>query len=104
MIVGGKHYRSIWPDPADPAIIRIINQHKLPFEFRIDGITSSQETLDAIRSMKIRGAPLIGVAGAFGLSFACMESAGRKDWKQAVLGRANLIRSARPTAGTWHGR
>jgi methylthioribose-1-phosphate isomerase len=98
MIVGGNHYQSIWPDPGNPEIIRIIDQNRLPFEFRIDEITTSKQAHYAIRTMKIRGAPLIGVTGAFGVYLACLEARRNKDWKKFVEDRALLIRSARPTA------
>ena len=98
MIVKGKHYQAIWPDPEDPGIIRIVNQHRLPFEFKIDEITSSQQTLEAISSMKVRGAPLIGVTAAFGVYLACLEAGGEKNWRKYVSQRAKLIGTARPTA------
>ena len=98
MIVSGKHYQSIWPDPRDPGVIRVIDQLKLPFEFRIARVSSSRQALDAIRRMKVRGAPLIGVTGAFGMSLACRESAEKKEWKRAMEASAELFRDARPTA------
>jgi methylthioribose-1-phosphate isomerase len=98
MIVGGNHYQSIWPDPGNPEIIRIIDQNRLPFEFRIDEISNSKQAHYAIRTMKIRGAPLIGVTGAFGVYLACLEAGSNKNWKKLVGDRALLIRSARPTA------
>lgn len=98
MIVAGKPYQAIWPDPLDPEVIRIVDQNRLPFEFRIAAITSSEQALDAIRDMKVRGAPLIGVTGAYGVYLACIESRNRKEGIGYITERAGVIRSARPTA------
>ncbi len=98
MNVGGKPYQSIWPDPANPERIKIVNQNLLPFEFRIDEIRSSQQALDAIRTMTVRGAPLIGVTGAFGIYLASLEARKRKDSLAYLSSRAGMLRSARPTA------
>ena len=34
MRIGGTHYRAIWMD-KDPAVIKVIDQRKLPFEFKV---------------------------------------------------------------------
>ena len=98
MIVGGKPYQSIWPDPSNPEVIKIINQNLLPVEFRIDEIRSSEEALKAIESMKVRGAPLIGICGAFGVYMACLEAGKKQEGMDCVRKRAELLASARPTA------
>jgi methylthioribose-1-phosphate isomerase len=98
MIVAGKHFQSLWPDPGNPGIFRIIDQHKLPFEFSIREISSSRQAHEAIRTMMVRGAPLIGVTAAFGMSLACLEAAEKKNWRKTIAVSAALFRSARPTA------
>ncbi len=98
MIVEGKPYQAIWPDPLIPGLIKIIDQNHLPFEFRIEELTSSGQVVDAIRTMKVRGAPLIGVAGAFGIYLACLESKEAGDREKYILEQAGIIRAARPTA------
>lgn len=98
MIVAGQPYQAIWPDPSNPEVIKIINQNKLPFEFRIDELTSSEQLHEAILTMKVRGAPLIGVCGAFGVYLACLEARQKKDWKNFIYKRAEILKSARPTA------
>ena len=59
MKVDGKHYRSIWLD-ADGWSVCAIDQRRLPHEFVLAKITTCEEAADAIRSMLVRGAPLIG--------------------------------------------
>ncbi|MFC2112988.1 S-methyl-5-thioribose-1-phosphate isomerase [Bacteroidota bacterium] len=98
MNVGGKPYQSIWPDPLDPELIKFVNQHLLPFEFRIDDLRTSGDALMAIRDMKVRGAPLIGVAGAFGVYLACLEAGSSGKGDDYLLTRAGQLRSSRPTA------
>ena len=98
MIVGGKPYQSIWTDPTNPEVVRIINQNLLPFEFRVDTIRSPEQSLEAIRTMKVRGAPLIGICAAFGVYLACLEAGHHKDPEKYISQRAEELRSARPTA------
>lgn len=98
MIVGGKAYQSIWPDPSNNEVVMIINQHLLPFEFRVDKISSSVQAMESIRTMKVRGAPLIGICGAFGLYMACLEARHKKDGEKYISEHAEMLKSARPTA------
>ncbi len=98
MIVNGKPYQSIWTDPSNDEVVMIINQHLLPFEFRIDEISSSAQVMEAIRTMKVRGAPLIGICGAFGIYMACLEAKHKKDGEKYISEYAEMLKSARPTA------
>ena len=96
MLVNGKPYQSIWMDDHDR--IFYIDQEVLPFEFRIEEMQSSVDSHEMIRSMKVRGAPLIGVTAALGLFLACRESRHQPDPSLYVRQQAALIRDARPTA------
>lgn len=98
MLINGKSYQTIWLDTSEPARIQYINQEVLPFEFRIEDMQSSADSYEMIRRMKIRGAPLIGVTAALGIYLACLESKQHPDPQEYISGRANLIRTARPTA------
>ena len=102
MIVKGKSYQSIWLDENDDSTVRYINQLLLPFEFRVDMLRSSGDVVDAIKEMKVRGAPLIGAAAAFGVYLACREAAtgeGRpKDPLEYIRLKADEIIKTRPTA------
>jgi methylthioribose-1-phosphate isomerase len=93
MKVDGKPFRSIWVE-ADGWTVAAIDQRRLPHEFVIARMTDCAEVADAIRSMLIRGAPLIGVTAAYGVALAM-----RHDASDAALDRACAILIAtRPTA------
>ena len=92
MKVDGVAWRSIAED--GPHAVRIVDQTRLPFAFatlRVDGVDGIAE---AIRSMKLRGAPLIGVAAAYGLALAMQ----RDSADAALAGAHAMLLSTRPTA------
>ena len=98
MLVKGKPYQTIWMDQSDQDRIRYINQDILPFEFRIEEMHSSADGYDMIRTMKVRGAPLIGVTAAFGIYMACLEARQQPSPLAYLMKQAAMIREARPTA------
>ncbi len=63
MNVGGKAYRTIW-QREDGRTVEIIDQTRLPHEFVTVVLRTLDDAVDAIRSMQVRGAPLIGVTAA----------------------------------------
>src|SRR4051812_44096738 len=73
MKIAGTHYRTIWPlfaqggEPGSTAKVRVIDQTRLPFTFATLDLTSGDDAAAAIRTMVVRGAPLIGATAAFGL-------------------------------------
>ena len=92
MNVGTTHYRSIWPIGDDA--VGIIDQTTLPHSFATRTVTGSDDMIAAIETMAVRGAPLIGVAGAYGLALAM-----RDDPSDAHLAVAyQRLSAARPTA------
>jgi methylthioribose-1-phosphate isomerase len=92
MKVNGTHYRSLWT-AADGAV-EIIDQSVLPHAFTTRTLRSVDHVIDAIRTMAVRGAPLIGVAGAYGLALAM-----RHDTGDAHLADAHSrLNASRPTA------
>lgn len=93
MRVGDRWMRSIWADD-DGWTVRIIDQTTLPDRLIIASLTSRNEVEEAIRSMRVRGAPLIGITAAFGLALSL-----RLDPSDAgiAVARAALI-ATRPTA------
>ena len=102
MLINGKKYRTIWLSKQNKKIVCAVNQNLLPFKFEIAELKSSQNIYDAIKNMTVRGAPLIGAAGAYGVYLSLLE-AGKKyktpvDIDKYVLERCELISSARPTA------
>jgi methylthioribose-1-phosphate isomerase len=93
MNVDGTHYRSIWLDD-DGRTVRIVDQTRLPHAFEIAAIRSLEDAAVAIEAMRVRGAPLIGAAAAYGLALALAEDPG-----DAALDRARRrLLATRPTA------
>jgi methylthioribose-1-phosphate isomerase len=63
MKIHGRYYRTIWTD-ADGVSIHVIDQTKLPHAFETMRLASSRTVADAIVTMVVRGAPLIGATAA----------------------------------------
>lgn len=82
---------------SETSQVRMIDQRKLPAALEFVHISSAQEMADAIRDMTIRGAPALGVAGAFGLALEAARPAGG-DLRGNLRGAAELLKAARPTA------
>jgi methylthioribose-1-phosphate isomerase len=97
MIIGGKHYRSIWIKEDDPGVICVIDQRRLPFEFAVMELRSSEDAYHAISDMVVRGAPLIGVTAGFGIYLAALGS-GEEGWCDEVHRAGERLLSSRPTA------
>ena len=94
MKVDGTPYRSVWIDEHDRWSVRIIDQTKLPWSLEILRLTAVREVAHAIRSMQVRGAPLIGAVAAFGMALALRQDAST----DAMEGYAILLADTRPTA------
>jgi len=93
MKVDGKHFRSIWLEP-DGWSVGAIDQRLLPHEFVVARLTDCDAAADAIRSMLVRGAPLIGATAAYGMALAM-----RADSSDAALDDAyTRLIATRPTA------
>ncbi|WP_430910094.1 S-methyl-5-thioribose-1-phosphate isomerase [Methylobacterium sp. sgz302541] len=93
MRIDGTPYRTIWPD-ADGISVRVIDQTRLPFAFEIVRIATVAEAARAIKTMIVRGAPLIGVTAAYGLALAMREDASNDGLDRAVA----VLAATRPTA------
>lgn len=93
MKVGDRHYRSLWAEkPGGP--VHVIDQTRLPHAFETRALDSPEAVAEAIETMRVRGAPLIGVAAAFGLALAMS-----RDASDATLARAvERLAATRPTA------
>ncbi|MFU8818743.1 MAG: S-methyl-5-thioribose-1-phosphate isomerase [Desulfurivibrio sp.] len=98
MKINGHHYRTIWPDPADPRIIRIIDQRRLPHALVEEQLRTVEDFARAIREMYVRGAGLIGATAAFGIYSATMAAPDHDPWPALQQAAATLI-ATRPTAG-----
>jgi methylthioribose-1-phosphate isomerase len=91
--IRGHHYRTLWPAP-DAAAVEIIDQTLLPHVFEVRRLGSVGEVAQAIKTMQVRGAPLIGATAAYGVALAMQES-GDDDRLQQV---ARILIATRPTA------
>jgi methylthioribose-1-phosphate isomerase len=93
MKIDGVSYRSIWLD-EDGWAVRIIDQTKIPWSLEIPRLSTTEEMAEAIRTMRVRGAPLIGAAAAYGLCLAL-----RADSSTEAMERdAAMLAGTRPTA------
>ncbi len=93
MLVDGTAHRTIWLG-ADGWSVEIIDQTRLPHEFVTLRLESVAAVADAIRDMKVRGAPLIGAAAGYGMALAMQADTG-----DAALDAAHdLLLATRPTA------
>jgi len=97
MQVNGKNYQTIWVNPDNKQIIQVIDQRKLPFEFQIIDLKTSVDAFEAIKNMTVRGAPLIGVTGAYGI-YLGLISGDEDNWRTNLDKTAEYLKSARPTA------
>ena len=91
MKIEGKEYRTIW---FENNIVKIIDQTKLPHKFVIKDLKTVKEAINAIKTMEVRGAPLIGATAAYGLVLAILEN---NDLSYIKKSGDDLIKS-RPTA------
>jgi methylthioribose-1-phosphate isomerase len=93
MNVHGRHYRTIWVG-EDGITVEVIDQTRLPHEFETRRLTDLADAAEAIRTMVVRGAPLIGVTGAYGLALAMREDPSDEGIRHAV----ETLAATRPTA------
>jgi methylthioribose-1-phosphate isomerase len=98
MKIGNQYYQSIWIDETDPSIIKVIDQQKLPFFFEIKDLRSVDDVYSAITDMTVRGAPLIGATGAFGIYLATLEITPQTIIREHLSNAARYLISSRPTA------
>ncbi|UCD81003.1 MAG: S-methyl-5-thioribose-1-phosphate isomerase [Desulfobacterales bacterium] len=97
MKVDGKDIRTIWLDESEK-FVRIIDQRKLPHEFKIVDLRTVDDVVTAIKEMYVRGAPLIGATGAYGVYLATLNASGARIDDDHIKKEAERIKSARPTA------
>jgi methylthioribose-1-phosphate isomerase len=97
MNIDGKPWRTIWLEPGGSSgawSVGVIDQTLLPHQFTTRSLRSCVEAAEAIRTMVVRGAPLIGVTGAYGLMLALQA-----DPSDGSLAAAfDLLNATRPTA------
>ncbi|MFQ5533414.1 MAG: S-methyl-5-thioribose-1-phosphate isomerase [Sphingomonadales bacterium] len=92
MRVNGRPFRTIWPT-GDRAV-EIIDQTRLPHEFKTARLETVDDAAHAIKAMLVRGAPLIGATAAYGICLAVRRDASN----QAIAAAADKLLATRPTA------
>ena len=91
MKIEGKSYKTIW---FNNNLLKIIDQTKLPHQFIIKDLKTVKDAINAIKTMEVRGAPLIGATAAYGLVLSIIE---KNDLSFLKKSSEDLIAS-RPTA------
>ncbi|MCV6596569.1 MAG: S-methyl-5-thioribose-1-phosphate isomerase [Mangrovicoccus sp.] len=93
MKIDGTAYRTIWLAP-DGRQVQVIDQTKLPFVFETLTLDTLEDAAQAIETMVVRGAPLIGATAAYGMGLAMAA-----DPSDAALEAAyTRLMATRPTA------
>jgi methylthioribose-1-phosphate isomerase len=93
MRISGKHYRTIWR-VTESGSVRVIDQSRLPFGFATVDLETCADAARAIKTMIVRGAPLIGATAAYGMALAV-----RSDPSDAqIVEAARMLQATRPTA------
>ncbi|MBC8050843.1 MAG: S-methyl-5-thioribose-1-phosphate isomerase [Chitinophagales bacterium] len=93
MKVNGQHYRTIWVS-ENGWTVEVIDQTKLPHRFETARLENVRDAAHAIKTMVVRGAPLIGATAAYGVALAM-----RADASDISLDRnIEYLAAARPTA------
>lgn len=93
MKINGIPTRTLWPLEEHNAV-KIIDQTALPHHFRTLSLSSLEDVAHAIRSMQIRGAPLIGATAAYGVALALNQTA----TDSALAAAITTLATTRPTA------
>lgn len=81
--------------------VRIVDQTRLPLDLKFDDISSVEKMYAAIKSLKVRGAPAIGIAAAYGLFLGVRdfpEDKKNTDFFEHLVKNAEYLASSRPTA------
>ena len=93
MKINGLNYKTIWFDSKNK-VVNIIDQTLLPFEFKIVTLSGFDSIVTAIKTMQVRGAPLIGATAAYGMYFASLINTDLS----FLMQKGNELKQTRPTA------
>jgi methylthioribose-1-phosphate isomerase len=93
MKIDGKQMRTIWVE-SDAASAGIIDQTQLPHLFATARLATLEDAARAIRTMQVRGAPLIGATAAYGVWLALRADASDEALEKAY----HALIATRPTA------
>ncbi|MCQ2754697.1 MAG: S-methyl-5-thioribose-1-phosphate isomerase [bacterium] len=80
---------------------RMVDQTVIPYEYKFINVTSGDDMYNAIKTMIVRGAPAIGIAGAHGVVLyaqALEHSSSVEEFKAKLIEKAQYMKTSRPTA------
>ncbi|MBX7150286.1 S-methyl-5-thioribose-1-phosphate isomerase [bacterium] len=80
--------------------IRILDQSSLPIEEKYIDLTTIDQLIEAIQKLRVRGAPALGIAGAFGLYLVSnsLKNASYPHFKSQLIYTSKRLIDSRPTA------
>jgi S-methyl-5-thioribose-1-phosphate isomerase len=78
--------------------LKVLDQRLLPETIAYDDYTDAAGVTEAIASMRVRGAPAIGIAAAYGTVLSAIQHYPAENWKQAVEQDIQQLACSRPTA------
>ena len=89
-----------WIGDADAGHLQLIDQTLLPVEFRELALRTVEEVWEAIKLLRVRGAPAIGVAAAYGVIVGCQtaRAASRGEFDARLKHVVEYLAESRPTA------
>lgn len=92
----------IRPITWDNGKSKMLDQTRIPYEYKYVDITSGDDMFNAIKNMIVRGAPAIGIAGAQGIVLYAQEGKEKFDnldtYKEWLIEKADFMSTSRPTA------
>jgi len=97
MRVDGRDIRPIWLN-EDQQKVNVIDQRFLPHEFVVAELKTVYHVITAIQEMFVRGAPLIGITGAYGVYLAALNSPDPSIPESYLIEECRRLKAARPTA------
>ncbi len=97
MKVDGKEMRPIWFD-SKTKIVKVIDQRFLPHKLVVEKLLNVDDVICAIKEMYVRGAPLIGATGAFGVYTIISQNIEKSTDNGYLAGECARLKAARPTA------
>ncbi len=97
MRVDGKDMRPIWFDTATQTV-QVIDQRFLPHKLIVEDLKDVDQTIYAIKEMFVRGAPLIGATGAFGVYISLVQENNKGADNDYLRKECERLKDARPTA------
>lgn len=87
-----------WINEGEFGFSRMVNQTLIPNEFKKVDIKTTEDMFNAIKTMIVRGAPAIGIAGAHGVCLGAIELINSENFIEELYKKMDYINSSRPTA------